>query len=187
MDRIKAETLFVLLGGADTTGTAFNTLLCNIMSRPRVYQNLMMEIDNVTRAGLLSPLAQYDEARQHCPYYVACLQETLRLWPPSPALLPRLVSKGGLFIEGKFVPEGMEVATSPWLSGREEKLFGKDATVFRPERWLENKTLQEHHAYHAVFGHGPRSCAGKDIALMQLHKNPLQVDYPYNPKSFLLH
>ncbi len=40
------------------------------------------------------------------PYLNACLSEGLRIFPPAPDNLPRLVPEGGDVICGKFVPGG---------------------------------------------------------------------------------
>lgn len=43
------------------------------------------------------------------PYLLACLEEALRMYPPVPTGLPRLVPKGGATICGEFVPEGVRL------------------------------------------------------------------------------
>jgi cytochrome P450 len=39
------------------------------------------------------------------PYLLACLDEALRIYPPVPIGLPRVVPKGGASIAGNYVPE----------------------------------------------------------------------------------
>lgn len=39
------------------------------------------------------------------PYLLACLDEALRMYPPVPVGLPRVVPKGGANIAGNYVPE----------------------------------------------------------------------------------
>lgn len=45
------------------------------------------------------------------PYLNACFEEGLRIFPPAPDSLPRLVPEGGDVICGKFVPEGVSSNT----------------------------------------------------------------------------
>ena len=139
MDWIKAEVLLVLIVGADTTGTAFEGMMCMVMSDSNVYSKLMEEIDGATRAGHLSEMPQYDKVIQHYPYYVACVKETLRLWPSAPNIFPRLVGKDGMGLFGKFVPEGTEISCNPWIVHRDPRVYGENAREFRPERWLGNE------------------------------------------------
>ena len=39
------------------------------------------------------------------PYLLACLDEALRMYPPVPIGLPRVVPEGGAMIAGHYVPE----------------------------------------------------------------------------------
>ena len=174
---VKAEIVLILIAGTDTSGTAVQSVVQSIMTSQHAYAMVLREVDAATLSGAFSSeIPTYDEVLRHCPYYVACVKEALRLYPSAPATLARVAPPEGLVIEGMQIPGGTEVAANPWIIGRDEAVYGADANDFRPERWLESK--EQAAAFEKagfVFGHGTRSCLGKDIAMMELYKGPLQV------------
>ena len=132
------------------------------MTHPAVYTRLMSEI----LAAPLSTPPTFDEAIAHCPYYIACIKEAMRLTPAAPNMFPRIVAQGGLWVEGKFVAEGTEMTCNPYIVHRNKALYGEDAEAFRPERWLENEEkAKEWDILDFGFGFGSRKCLVRRIPM----------------------
>lgn len=161
----------LILAGADTTGTAMGSITRFLCLNPQCLARARAEIDEADKAGKLSNPIQFEETRVHLPFFVACIKEGIRLNPPATNLFARIVPKGGKIIDGSYVPEGTDVTSHTYVVQRDRDLYGADAEVFRPERWLESeKKAAELDAASFAFGMGPRVCIGKDIAIMELYK-----------------
>jgi len=140
---------------------------------PHLQKQLQYELDaafEVPDDGV-ETIATYDEVRR-LPFLSACIRETLR-YAPSIAQIPRASpSDTGLELLGKHIPPGTAVSTSAWIVGRDTALYGSDADVYRPSRWLEatSDQLKEWDRLDMTFGYGARKCLGRHLAMIQLWK-----------------
>lgn len=117
------------------------------------------------------------EARK-LPYLQAVIKEGLRIFPPVTGFMSKEVPPGGDTIKGLYLPEKTTIGWSSFGLMRNEKVWGDDAKVFRPERWLEGspEEIQRRELdVEMVFGYGKYQCLGKNIAYMELNKIFVQV------------
>lgn len=82
-------------------------------------------------------MVSFQDATQHLAYFQAALKEAMRLRPAVGLNITRHVPKGGADIDGQWYPGGTECAVNGWVLHRDRKVFGNDAELYRPERWLE--------------------------------------------------
>lgn len=71
------------------------------------------------------------------PYLEAVMREAMRMHPGVGMPLEHYVSKGGLTVNGHYLLPGIMVGINAWISGMGKTVYGEDAEVFRPERWLQ--------------------------------------------------
>lgn len=161
----------LIQAGVDTTGSGLGATLRLLLMHPDALARVRAEIVAADSKGLLSPVVQYDETRAHLPYMSACIRESLRVNPPIPNIFPRLAPRGGIEIDGNYIPAGTEMTSQAYVVQRDADVFGADVHEFRPERWLgsEDQVARMDAAMY-VFGMGARVCLGKEIALMEMHK-----------------
>ena len=127
-----------LTAGTDTTAIGMHSLIYYLLKHPASMKKLQTEIAEADRSRNLSRIPQYRETNHKAmPYLAACIKETFRIHPAVTISLPRHVPAGGAYICGQFFPAGTRVGVSPYVVGRDTKLFGEDADEFRPERWIE--------------------------------------------------
>ncbi|GME41742.1 Cytochrome P450 [Neofusicoccum parvum] len=156
--------------GSDTTSIALSGIMWGLVSNPEAYAKLRAEIDDKRASGEISNPVTFAEA-QKMPYLQAVLQEGLRIHPSTGLPMERVVPKGGAEIAGRFLPEGTKVGINSWVAHANKDVFGDDADDFRPERWLTDKErVQVMDRYWLPFGHGSRTCIGKNISLMEMSK-----------------
>jgi cytochrome P450 len=99
-----ANTL--IMAGSETTATLFSGLTYYLCRNAEVYGRLKEEV----RCRFKSA----DEITSHSatfPYLTAVINETFRIYPPVPIALPRVTPKGGAWVAGEFVPEGVGLAS----------------------------------------------------------------------------
>ncbi|KAF9875004.1 cytochrome P450 [Colletotrichum karsti] len=162
------------IAGSDTTATAIRMILLSLLSNPLAFAALRAEIDIGIATGMLSSPVKDMEAKA-MPYLQAVIREGLRLYPPSTGIVSKEVPKGGDTIHGSYLPAGTQLGENVCSIGRTVDIFGPDAHVFRPERWIEAANDDEKFksmlsTTDLVFGFGKFYCMGRNIALIELNK-----------------
>ncbi|KAK2676887.1 Cytochrome P450 [Fusarium oxysporum f. sp. vasinfectum] len=161
--------------GSDTTSISLTSIIFNLIKHPRVLERLRAEIKEHESQGAISDPIKFAEANQ-LPYLQAVIKEGLRMHPATGLSLGRVVPSDGATLAGQYFPPGTVVGINAWVAHANIKIFGHDAHVFRPERWLDYPELvKEREAYFMTFGQGSRTCLGKNISLMELSKAVPQI------------
>lgn len=174
-EELESESLLQIIAGSDTTATGIRGTLLYLLTSRDVFGKLRAEID---AASISSPIQDF-EAR-NLTYLQACIREGLRIWPPATAQGFKTVPKGGDTIAGVFLPAGTKIGSSIQNIMRDKEIFGGDADMFRPERWLEvdikGREVMERQL-DMLFSPGKWMCMGKNVAWLELNKVFVEVSF----------
>jgi cytochrome P450 len=178
-DEVESEALIHMVGGTDTSALALRNIVFFVASNAVVYLKLRTEIDTVVaEAGLSMSDIVPDVRARGMPYLQAVIKEALRMWPPVMGLMARMSEQDDV-ICGHRVPARTHVAWSAWAVMKDKDIFGADADVFSPERWLDADPEQlkaMESVQGLVFASGTRwGCLGQRLAYIELDKTIFEV------------
>lgn len=150
-----------MLAGTDTTAT----LLCGLTYLLSMDTERMSKLAKEVREQQKAHGLGFDSLANFT-YLNACIQETLRLYPPVPTGIPRAIpaENGGRMICGKWVPTGVRCSIHQYVTYRSAANF-KDPDSFVPERWLgDPRYADDRRDACQPFSYGPRNCIGQNMA-----------------------
>jgi cytochrome P450 len=178
-DDLFQEAFEQIIAGSDTTAAAIRIIMLYIITHPRVYAKLQSEIDSAVKSGQAPKNGVISDVdARKLPYLGAVVREGMRVHPPVVNLFSRVTPPSGdvVTISSKqyHIPGNTLIGYSAWSMHRNNtSLYGSDAKIFRPERWLidDSELLAKMTKTNdMVFGYGRWVCLGRNIALIEIHK-----------------
>jgi cytochrome P450 len=95
----------IILAGSETTATALSGCIYYLC----INRAALTQLCHIVRQAFASD-AEITNARcASLPYVDAVIDESLRLYPPMAAHLPRVVPPGGATVAGSFMPENVRI------------------------------------------------------------------------------
>nr|XP_001394356.2 cytochrome P450 oxidoreductase [Aspergillus niger CBS 513.88] len=163
------EAVDILIAGADTTASTLTAGFMHILSNPAIYAKLADALRGMDITSNDPSAAQLQELEK-IPYLTACVKESLRIAMPVPGRLPRVVPQDlaePFVVDGQVIPPGTIVSMSTYTMHTNEEVWGPDARVFNPDRWLQPgaKSLEQ---YLCTFSKGARMCIGQNVAYAEV-------------------
>lgn len=160
------STKVLMAGGSETSSSALSAIMYYLLMKPSTMTKIKSEIRSTFNDESEINMASVQSLK----YTLAVIYEGLRLFPPLPGSMRRIVGPGGRHIAGHFVPAGTLVAVDEFSAGRYSKNFVRSLD-FCPERYFDNidsEFANDKRKAFRPFSVGPRDCIGKSLALAEM-------------------
>ncbi|GKA02245.1 cytochrome P450 71A4-like protein [Tanacetum coccineum] len=161
-DTVKALTQEMFVAGTDTTSTAIEWAISEVIKHPRVMKKLQQELDEIAQGR--QRITEEDLENTQHPYLNAIFKESMRLHIPIPLLLPREATQD-VKVMGYDIAAGTQVLINAWMISRDPTIW-EDADEFKPERFLDTNIDYKGLNFEFLpFGAGRRGCPGIQFAM----------------------
>ncbi|KAK4553097.1 hypothetical protein LTR86_009824 [Recurvomyces mirabilis] len=194
-EELESETLTQITAGSDSTASALRITLHFVSTSPPILERLLAEANSAIETGKISRPVITDAQARQLPYLQACIKEGLRIYPPVTGVMAKQVPPTGATIEvdgvEKFAPPGTQIGWNSWGMMHNQEIFGADAEIYRPERWLVRNSGEEegqrvqrmNETVTLCFGYGRFGCLGRGVATMELNKAVIETLLRFNLQS----
>ncbi|CZR68102.1 uncharacterized protein PAC_18001 [Phialocephala subalpina] len=145
-----------IIAGSEASSITLTYMLWLLIKNPEMEKRLRHELATLPQGYSSFNLAKL-------PYLDAIVRETLRIYPPAPSPMPRVVPQHGFTLEGFEYPPG------PYTIHRCSEVF-ENPEVFNPDRWLgvSPETKERMNKAFIPFSAGQRGCLGRGLAWMHM-------------------
>ncbi|MCJ1430988.1 hypothetical protein MMC27_000338 [Xylographa pallens] len=161
---LRGEANVLVIAGTDSITSTLVFCLYQIARHPHHAKMLRKELEEMRQKY---GNTDAKTLRTHGSHLNGVVYETLRLHPAVPSGAVRATPPGGVFINKRYVPEGVTVCIPQWTLMRSPKCFVCPAE-FIPERWTSQPELILQRDAWIPFHIGTHGCVGRQLALMVL-------------------
>ncbi|RHN77556.1 putative cytochrome P450 [Medicago truncatula] len=161
LDHVKAVLMNIFIAGTDTSSAVVVWAMTALMNNPRVMNKVQMEIRNLYED---KDFINEDDIEK-LPYLKSVVKETLRLFPPSPLLLPRETIES-CNIDGYEIKPKTLVYVNAWAIARDPENWN-DPEEFYPERFIISSVDFKGKNFELIpFGSGRRMCPAMNMGVV---------------------
>ncbi|KAL1190300.1 Alkane hydroxylase MAH1 [Cardamine amara subsp. amara] len=185
---LRDTILTFMLAGQDTTGSGLTWFFWLLCKTPEVIIKIRQEINtNLSSRTKTDASNSDDDSVSFNPqelkklvYLHGAICEALRLYPPVP-FQHKSPTEADVLPSGHKVEANSKILFCLYSLGRMKSVWGEDALEFKPERWIsENgKSVHEPSYKFLSFNAGPRTCLGKEVAMMQMKTVAVKIIQNY--------
>ncbi|ESX02998.1 Conserved hypothetical membrane protein [Ogataea parapolymorpha DL-1] len=159
--------LTMVSAGLDNTPLNFQYAMIQLSESPHIRVNARAKLLKCYNDDSIEAWNNC-HAENLCPYVVAIVKETLRLFTVLPMSLPRETTRD-IVIGDAVIPRGTTLFMNAWAGNHDKRRFFKPME-FIPERWLDPETGNvDTNLRHFSFGVGSRMCLGNNLAFKELY------------------
>ncbi|KAF3798974.1 Cytochrome P450 monooxygenase aclL [Colletotrichum gloeosporioides] len=167
------------IAGSETAATALSCITYYLHHNSSILEQLRQEI----RDSFRSYEEINDASTTGLKLLNAVILEGMRMYPPLPFPLPRVVPQGGDTVDGHFIPAGClpsqtVVSTNPFAASMSPEHF-HEPWAFKPERWM-NSNKEDILEASQPFSLGTRNCLGKSLGWMELRTVLAKMHFKYD-------
>ncbi|XP_031125153.1 cytochrome P450 81Q32-like [Ipomoea triloba] len=155
---IKGLITVMFTAGTHSTSLTMEWAMAVLLNRPDILEKAKNEIE--MQIGCSQVVEDSDLSR--LPYLHCIINETLRLFPSGPLLVPHFSSQC-CTISGYEVPKDTTLIVNAWAIHRDSKVW-ENAIEFEPERWFKESEAAAGFKF-VPFGMGRRACPGSGLAI----------------------